>query len=370
MKSKRKKRTVMEKKKNIGELLIEFGMITRDDLEEGLRRQKEFNLRLGETLIKLGKITRNDIDWVLSKQLGIPFVIVDDITPDACLLLKFSRDFLLKNRILPLYETEEEIAVATDDPLNKEAMDSVEAASKKRARLSTANGERIEEILKDFFRIERTPPLMDFLASVLNRIKDTSFYRIDFILGPRECRTSLFGFGILKNLSVLEDAYTKSQIFDSLASLAVPFLYDEYENENLLCLSVYPAVNTAATISYPAVVGLYGLIVPETPCFTDARTGGLFHVFQTYSPVYGYPFIATKRQSVGHDKTIFTVDSLPAGCGRCYVRTAVPGRCVSCGGKGCGQCNELGYTFTRQIDGFFYPDDISRLMDEVRAWQK
>jgi type IV pilus assembly protein PilB len=116
----------MEKKNSIGDLLLELGKISQEDLEEGLRLQKVFNLRLGETLVKLGKITMADIEWVLSKQLDIPFVIVENINIDQGLLYKFSQELLVKNRILPLYETNEEIAIATDDPLNKEVFESIE----------------------------------------------------------------------------------------------------------------------------------------------------------------------------------------------------------------------------------------------------
>jgi Tfp pilus assembly pilus retraction ATPase PilT len=66
----------MEKKKSIGDLLIELGKISQEDLEEGIRLQKVFNLRLGETLVKLGKIAMADIEWILSKQLDIHFVNV------------------------------------------------------------------------------------------------------------------------------------------------------------------------------------------------------------------------------------------------------------------------------------------------------
>jgi hypothetical protein len=83
----------LDKKKNIGELLIEYGKITRDDLEEGLRLQKELNLRIDEILIKLGKVTKNDIEWVLSKQPDIPFVIVENINLDPKLIGKFSDTF-------------------------------------------------------------------------------------------------------------------------------------------------------------------------------------------------------------------------------------------------------------------------------------
>jgi hypothetical protein len=78
--------------KDIGTLLLEYGLIAEKDLTEGVKLQKETGLRLGEALVQLGKISMEDIDWVLSKQLDIPFVIVEDISPNYELLNKFQKD--------------------------------------------------------------------------------------------------------------------------------------------------------------------------------------------------------------------------------------------------------------------------------------
>ena len=63
--------------------------------------QKEFGLRLGETLIKLGKVTKAEIEWVISKQLDIPHIMVEQIELDPVLIGKFPKDLLLDNKILP-----------------------------------------------------------------------------------------------------------------------------------------------------------------------------------------------------------------------------------------------------------------------------
>ena len=82
----------MSKWKDLGTLLQEYGLITGNDLEEGLTLQKESGLRLGEALAQLGKISAEDIEWVLSKQLDVPFVIVDDVTVNPDLLYKFQKN--------------------------------------------------------------------------------------------------------------------------------------------------------------------------------------------------------------------------------------------------------------------------------------
>jgi type IV pilus assembly protein PilB len=184
---------MMDKVKNIGQLLIQYGKISQGDLEDGLKKQKDFGLRLGETLIRLGKVTMADIEWILSKQLDIPFVMVEDMRPDPTLISRFPRDLLIKNRILPLYETADEIAIATDDPLNKEIFESLEKLSGKEIRLSSGNGEEIEKILQQCFTKEGVPTLTVVIRDLIRKLEATSFYRLDFLLSDYSCDIRIFG---------------------------------------------------------------------------------------------------------------------------------------------------------------------------------
>jgi type IV pilus assembly protein PilB len=191
-------REKMIKKKNIGTLLREYGLIGDQDLREGLKLQEETGLRLGEALVRLGKVTAEDIDWILSKQLDIPFVIVDDLCVDRDLSVRFPKDFLIKNRILPVYENDEEMAVITDDPFNQEAFEILEGITHKRLKLSSGSGRNIEEILKRSLTKGGIPSLIARIEPVITKIRETSFYRMDFFLSSRQSQAAIYGAGILR----------------------------------------------------------------------------------------------------------------------------------------------------------------------------
>jgi hypothetical protein len=360
----------MDKRKNIGELLIEFGKITEEDLEEGLRLQKEYNLRLGETLIKLGRVTRNDIEWVLSKQLDIPFVIVENINLDPKLIYKFSRELLLRNRILPLYETDEEIAIATDDPLNKDIFESIKGFANKKIRLSSGNGEKIEEILTHLFTREGIPALRNAIMSILTKVEGTSFYRIDFFLDGYSCEIYVFGFGILRKMEILPNSYMKEQIFESFESLDIAFMYDFYSSGKSLFISIYPLINRIKDRDLPVVTGIFGLAVPDCVSFADAHVYRLPLLFRSSGPVAGYPFISTKTSGLRYKNTMFTVDSAPEDFTDYYIDAAIPEPCDSCGGKGCARCNALGYLFSRRLEGVYSSEELRKVIVEVGKWQK
>lgn len=352
----------MECRKNIGELLVEYRKISGDDLAEALRLQKDFGLRLGETLIRLGKVRAEDIEWILSKQLNIPFVIVEDVPVENRLLRKFPEEFLVRNSILPLYETEENIAIATDDPLNEEAFGLIEKTTGKNIMLSSGNGEKITSVLKKYFRTQALPRLGRELEQLTERLKGTCFYRIDFILGEHDCSICIFGCGIRRQVSYMMNPLKKEDVFEALESLDIRFLYDEYANENTVLLSVYPLFDNPKHLHYPAVIGIFGLCIPDSITFTDSHGRNLPGVLHSAIPVNGYPFFATKNTSFMPEQAIFTPDSIHASIKKYSVCAVIPELCLRCQGAGCISCNQLGHAFLETVEGTYTAGEIRQFL--------
>lgn len=63
----------------IGQILINMGAITPDQLDQALSMQKTNNLRLGEILIKEKMTAEEKVCLALSKQFSIPFVDLDEV---------------------------------------------------------------------------------------------------------------------------------------------------------------------------------------------------------------------------------------------------------------------------------------------------
>jgi len=61
-------------KKRLGDILLEDGRITEEQLKQGLKLQREKSIPLGKALEYLGFITQDEIIAALSNQLGMPYV--------------------------------------------------------------------------------------------------------------------------------------------------------------------------------------------------------------------------------------------------------------------------------------------------------
>lgn len=112
----------------LGDCLVQKGMITEEQLDQALVKQKETGSKIGETLIDMGFASEMDIIDVLADQMNIEYVDVRKIKidEDAAKLLK--EDFLRKNVLLPIGYDElvpNVLRVAMNDPMDIIAIDDI-----------------------------------------------------------------------------------------------------------------------------------------------------------------------------------------------------------------------------------------------------
>ncbi len=110
-------------KKRLGDLLVEAGAITQEQLMTALKHQREKGLKLGRAMIDLGYLTDTEIIHNLADQLGIEVVQLDDFEPDLTLLKKVPEATARKYLLFPLSREDGYIKVAMMDPLNLRAID-------------------------------------------------------------------------------------------------------------------------------------------------------------------------------------------------------------------------------------------------------
>lgn len=125
----RGKRTHMSRKR-IGEILLERGAITADQLEAGLTAQRKTQQRLGATLVSLGAITEPMLVQALSEALAIPVVDLRTVTVDWAAVHLVRARFCEKHEVFPYalesVEGRRQLVVAMTDPLNQPAIEEIE----------------------------------------------------------------------------------------------------------------------------------------------------------------------------------------------------------------------------------------------------
>ena len=113
----------------IGDLLVQKGYITDDQLSQALEEQREKKKRLGEVLISLGYVTEEQFASVYCDQSGIEPVDLKEIKLNEDLLQMVGEDVMRKQELVPFAYDEENfncIKVAMADPMNLGAMDDIQ----------------------------------------------------------------------------------------------------------------------------------------------------------------------------------------------------------------------------------------------------
>ena len=109
--------------KKLGEILIERGLLTPEDLERALGIQRERSgEKIGRILIDLGFLAQRDLLLALSEQLGLSVASLDGppaVTPET---ERLSPRFLRQARALPLAVDGTTLRLAMADPLDFETL--------------------------------------------------------------------------------------------------------------------------------------------------------------------------------------------------------------------------------------------------------
>ncbi|ADN08495.1 GspE/PulE family protein [Sulfurimonas autotrophica] len=120
---------MIQRKVRLGDILIKNDFITKDQLNEALKKQKELNYtkKLGEIFIAEGYVTQRDLLKTLSKQLDIDFVDLygENINFNA-IATKYPLHILQAAQAIPFKEDEDFVYIATSDPLNYDALEALE----------------------------------------------------------------------------------------------------------------------------------------------------------------------------------------------------------------------------------------------------
>ncbi|MFC1494558.1 ATPase, T2SS/T4P/T4SS family [Thermodesulfobacteriota bacterium] len=142
-----KKETSKKKRKRLGEILIDSGLIDNKVLNEALEKQKTEKKRLGQVLIDMGVATDEAIASALADQLKIPLLKLSDleIPPDTINLVP--ADMAESNLIIPVKSTENNIQIAMVNPTDLNSINDLRFATGMNIDVAVATQEDILDAL-------------------------------------------------------------------------------------------------------------------------------------------------------------------------------------------------------------------------------
>ncbi len=131
-------------KKKLGEILVEKGYCSQEDIDKALQIQNSYGGKIGNILLNMGAITEEQLLTALATQFEIPYKPkIEDV---EVINTPISKGFLLANKVFPISEDENTITILTNNPLNLEAFSVIESLTNKRVSVVLTKEENLDMI--------------------------------------------------------------------------------------------------------------------------------------------------------------------------------------------------------------------------------
>ena len=153
------------KKIRIGDVLLKAGVITEEQLQTALSRQKGSGRKLGETLIDEGFVSEEEIARALSEQLHMDIIDLQNVNIAEEILQLVPANVLRKNKAVPFEYAKDNVnvlRVAMEDPLDMFAMDDITIITNLQVEPVVATSRSIMLALDHYFGQEDTRALEQY----------------------------------------------------------------------------------------------------------------------------------------------------------------------------------------------------------------
>jgi len=143
------------KKLRLGELLIQQGLITADQLRIALTEQKNHQMPIGRLLVRLGFVTEAVIRDIMARTIGQESIDLNQVVVDADSIKLVPQDFARRHRVLPIAfdSNERSLTVAITEVFNVVALDQLRATLGQNVKVKTvlASEAQLEDSIDQFY---------------------------------------------------------------------------------------------------------------------------------------------------------------------------------------------------------------------------
>lgn len=133
--------------KQLGELLIERGIITKEQLAKALGIQKEGGGLIGQILVKLGFTTEEQIAQALTAQFGFPYLPLKNYEIGKEVIKLVPENVARQYCLIPVDRIGNALTIAMSNPLNVQAQEDIELITKCKVQIFVSTMTDINEAI-------------------------------------------------------------------------------------------------------------------------------------------------------------------------------------------------------------------------------
>lgn len=139
-------------RKPIGQILVDQGIITEQQLDRALQVQDGTGEMLGKILVRMGSCSDKDVVKAFASQKGFAFVDLAEQKPEEEALQCLDKDTAQKYKVFPFKVEDGKLCVAMENPLNVFVQDELSLIAKKAIEPYVATEADIEKAIGDYYK--------------------------------------------------------------------------------------------------------------------------------------------------------------------------------------------------------------------------
>ena len=135
--------------RRLGDLLVDRGYLSPDDLRSALEKQKQVarNKLLGEILVEYGYCTEDQVVEGLAAEYGVPYAKLETRLMDPRIIDVLPREYVEKNLVLPLFVIRGVLTIAISEPSNLFLIDEIRGLSNLQVQIVAATPKDIRRMI-------------------------------------------------------------------------------------------------------------------------------------------------------------------------------------------------------------------------------
>ncbi|PKL42538.1 MAG: type II secretion system protein GspE [Candidatus Riflebacteria bacterium HGW-Riflebacteria-1] len=140
-----------QQRKRLGDILVEAGLITSEQLQEALSKQKILGKRLGKVLVETGMTNEDSIATTLARQMNIPYLNLNEMTVPPEVLTTIPEGIVRSHNLLPVHLTGNLLQISMADPLDVFIIDEIHYQTGYELEVAISPESQVEAAIRHYY---------------------------------------------------------------------------------------------------------------------------------------------------------------------------------------------------------------------------
>ncbi len=141
--------------RDVGEVLLDEGLITEEQLARARQEQATSDRSLGRILLDLQMVKETELVAALARKIGLPFVDLTEFRVDPAAVALVPEQVAQRYRAIPIGFDGAQLVVAMSDPANVYAIDDIRAITNMEIKPVVATASDVDDTIRNFGHFDR-----------------------------------------------------------------------------------------------------------------------------------------------------------------------------------------------------------------------